>query len=86
MASEQIVVDESNIPAGVVGCDDTVPKSKSVTFSVILMFQCTKTNIVILAEKCSAKFMIFFYILLTMHLIIFILVINQLYAQNFVLQ
>lgn len=42
MASEQIVVDESSIPAGVVGCDDTVPKSKLVTFLVILMFQCTK--------------------------------------------
>jgi len=27
MASEQIVVDESNIPVGVVGCDDTVPKN-----------------------------------------------------------
>ena len=68
MASEQIVVDESYIPAGVVGCDesyspagvvgcdDTVPKSKSVTFLVVLMFQCPKINIVILAEKCSAKF------------------------------
>jgi len=39
MASEHIVVDESNIPAGMVGCDDTVPKSKSVTFLVVLMFQ-----------------------------------------------
>jgi hypothetical protein len=56
MAREQIVVDESNIPAGVVGCDDTVPKSKSATFLVVLMFQRTKTNIAILAEKCSAKF------------------------------
>lgn len=60
MASEQIVVDESNIPVGVVGCDDTVPKNQSVTFLVILMFQCTKTNIVILTEKCSAKFMMLY--------------------------
>lgn len=58
MASEQIVVDENNIPAGMVGCDNTVPKSKSVTFLVLLMFQCTKTNIVILAEKSLTKFMI----------------------------
>lgn len=60
MASEWIVVDESNIPAGVAGGDNTVPKSKSVTFLVVLMFQCTKTNIVILAEKCSAKFMMLY--------------------------
>jgi hypothetical protein len=32
MASEQIVVDESNTPAGVVGCDDTVPKSKTWSY------------------------------------------------------
>jgi len=58
MASEQIVVDESNTPARVVGCDDTVPKSK--TFLVVLMFHCTKTNVVILAEKYSAKFMMLY--------------------------
>jgi hypothetical protein len=60
MASEQIVIDESNIPADVVGCDDTMPKSKSVTFLVVRMFQYTKTNIVILVEKCSAKFMMLY--------------------------
>jgi hypothetical protein len=60
MASEHAVVDESNIRAGVVDCDDTVPKSKSVTFLVILMFQCTKANILSLAEKYSAKFMMLY--------------------------
>jgi hypothetical protein len=42
MAGEQIAVDEKNIPAGVVGCDETVPKSKSVILLVLVTFQCTK--------------------------------------------